>query len=368
MAFLPPLSKRALLALSLAGLSACSQEPTPPAPVRSVKIETAERGSRTSAEFIGTVRRSSRAQLSFEQAGRIKAIHVDIGDAIAKGQVLAVLDPLPVQQQFARASAQLNAARAALAERQLQFNQQEAMFKDGAVAQVSLTQARAALEASKAELNSAQADVTLAQRAVDHSVIRAPFDGQVIARHSEPTVDVTAGQAILDVQGSGQTEVAADVPAHLAKVLQAGATASARQDGNVLVPLTLRSVAQHESTAGTVPVLLEAADGGAPLLPGSLIHVLVQVDNANKTLTVPLSSLVPSSTAGAADVFVFSAAHQTVKKVRVRVGSYQGSQVEILGGLAEDAVIVTAGASYLTDGQKVRPYKSQSQLGQGETR
>ncbi len=368
MAFLPPPAMRALLVLSLVGLSACSKEPMPPTPVRSVKVETAERGSRTSAEFVGTVRRSSRAQLSFEQAGRIKAIHVDIGDAIRKGQVLAVLDALPAQQQFARASAQLSAARAALAERQLQFNQQEAMFKDGAVAQVTLTQARAALEASKAELNSAQADVALAQRAVDYSVIRAPFDGQVIARHSEPSVDVTAGQAILNVQGNGQTEVAADVPAHLASALQAGAAASARQDGTVLVPLKLRSVAQHESTAGTVTVLFEAADGGAPLRPGSLIHVLVQVDDASNTLTVPLSSLVPSSTAGAADVFVFSAAHQTVKKVRVRVGSYQGSQVEILGGLTEDAVIVTAGASYLTDGQKVRPYKSQSQLGQGEIR
>lgn len=366
MALFHPLAIRALLGLSITGLSACSQEPAPPAQVRSVKVEAAAHASRTSAEFIGTVRRSSRAKLSFEQAGRIKAIHVDIGDTIRKGQVLALLDPLPVQQQFVRASSQMNAARAALAERQLQFNQHEAMFKDGAVAQVSLTQARAALEASKAELNSAQADLALAQRSVDHSVIRAPFDGQVIARHSEPSVDVAAGQAIVDVQGSGQTEVAADVPANIAKTLQAGATASARQPGNVLIPLALRSVAQHESTAGTVPVLLKAADGAAQLLPGSLIHVLVQADTDGKALSVPVSSLVPTSIAGSADVFIFSPDHQTVKKVRVRVGSYQGSQVEILEGLADDALVVTAGASYLTDGQKVRLYKSQSQLGQGE--
>jgi multidrug resistance efflux pump len=76
--------------------------------------------------------------MSFEGSGRIASIAVDVGDTVRRGQTLARLDPEPAQLKLQQARADVSAANAQKAERELNFRQQQALF-DCRIPQLDLT-------------------------------------------------------------------------------------------------------------------------------------------------------------------------------------------------------------------------------------
>ncbi|MBN0545295.1 biotin/lipoyl-binding protein, partial [Pseudomonas aeruginosa] len=102
-----------------------------PEPLRTVKLEAVGAGSSAAASrFEATLRQEQRAELAFENGGRIAEIAVDVGDRVRKGQVLARLDAEPARLRLAQAEANLRAATVQARERQIQLQQQQAMFED----------------------------------------------------------------------------------------------------------------------------------------------------------------------------------------------------------------------------------------------
>lgn len=148
-------------------------------------------------EATGTVNAITNAQVSSQVSGRIARIDVDFNQPVHRGDVLAVLDPLPFQAQvrsvqavLAQATANARKADADLTLARHNADRARQLRERNLNAQADLDAAIAAeadavaqLGVTRAAMQQARAALSTAQANLDYSTIRAPCDGIVLARN-----------------------------------------------------------------------------------------------------------------------------------------------------------------------------------------
>ncbi|WP_045764462.1 efflux RND transporter periplasmic adaptor subunit [Xanthomonas albilineans] len=359
------------LSLAMLSLSGCSQDTTPVADApRAVKLEIVASGANQDSErFVAQVRQQQRAELGFEGGGRIADIAVDIGDRVHAGQILARLDPEPNRLRLQQAEANVGIASADLQQQQTQLAQQQAMFDDGATSAATLTAAKSSFAAAQARVRSAQSELALARRAVRQSELRAPFDGNVVARLQQPDALVGAGQAVLQVDGQDHAQVVATLPAARAATLQPGQEIAAYRSTapEHALPLRLRSVSTRVEEGATVQALFDSASAVAQLHAGETLLLALPTAGSVQPPSVPLSALIPSMGNQKMMLFVYRQDSRTVRRRQVDTGRIEGERVQILGGLRTGEYIVATGAAFLHDGQAVVPFHPATRLSSSTT-
>jgi HlyD family secretion protein len=169
-------------------------------------------------EATGTINAVTTVQVGSQVSGTIYKLHADFNSKVKANQIIAEIDPALFQGNLLQAKADLENARATLASAQANLEkaranaaQSEAEYErtktlaaKGVMSQQQLDLAKATAEAGQADVSAAQSEVTrsravvsqrsaavqVAQTNLDHTVIRAPIDGIVVAR----SVDV--GQTV----------------------------------------------------------------------------------------------------------------------------------------------------------------------------
>jgi len=157
----------------------------------------------------GNLRPTNQVQVGSEVSGRIDRVLVDVNDRVARGQVLAQINTDVIDDQIRQAQADLNSARAAVAQAgatidvdtaQLARLQEVYRLSGGKVpSKTELEAAQANVKRDRASVASAQAGVARAQAVLsssitnrDRAVIRSPVSGVVLARQVEPGQTVAA--------------------------------------------------------------------------------------------------------------------------------------------------------------------------------
>ena len=363
---LPHFSFRLYGLIASLALASCGGNVAPIAsPPRAVKLETVGVGALAETRFTALVRQEQRADLGFEGGGRIAAIAVDVGDQVRKGQVLARLDPEPTRLRMEQTEANVRAAAAELEERKTQLRQQQAMFDDGAISSATLTTSRVAFEAAQSKSRVAESDRDLAKRAFRQAEIRAPFDGSVVARLLQPQTDAGPGQAVLQLEGQGRSQVVAMLPADVGSGLAAGAGATGYRSNAPGKPIMLRfrSVSTRLEGGATVQAIFDLPAQDEVLRSGE--SLLLAVPAAPAGLTVPLTAIVPTLEKDAAAVFVYEPQTGRVLRRDVVLGAIEGARLHVRKGLTPGEEVVSAGASFLTNGQAVTLFRPETRLGAG---
>lgn len=157
----------------------------------------------------GNLRPTNQVEVGSEVSGRIDRIYVDVNDRVSRGQVLAQINTDVIEDQIRQAQANLNSARASVAQAgatldvdtaQLERLQEVYRLSDGKVpSKTELEAAEAAVKRDRAAVASAQAGVASAQAQLSTAVtnrnraeIRSPVAGVVLARQVEPGQTVAA--------------------------------------------------------------------------------------------------------------------------------------------------------------------------------
>lgn len=344
-------------------LTACSSDVPPEAPPRAVKVEEARNATSPGAQYAGLVRQLERADLSFEEDGLLKQVLVDVGDKVTPGQVLAKLDLEPMRLRLAQAQAALENAEAQAAERALVLSQQERMYRDGSVSETTMKSVRAATTAARAQVSSALADVALAKRSLRQAEIRAPYAGNIVGRDGQPDSMVSAGHAVLQIEGHARPQVVVNIPVSAVEAIASRRDFVGRQ-GNASLDLTVRNISAREQAGGTVEAIFDVSSGD----PRTNQPVLLSLEGEQRTaITVPLSSVMPSVAGKAATVFIYQASKHTVEPQVVELGQTIGGRVEVLKGIEPGDQVVTAGPGFLSAGQQVVLFRSSSMLSGGST-
>jgi RND family efflux transporter MFP subunit len=171
-------------------------------------VRLASTGPATGAGWAaGTIAAAERATLSTRLSAAVRAVHVEEGAAVARGQLLVSLEDADVRAQLAAAETAL--AAAAAHERRI------------AVLAAERAATPSELEAARAERARAEAGVAAARANLRYTEIRAPFAGTVQARRVDAGDLVGPGQPLVEMQG-GTLEVQATLSEAEARGLAVG--------------------------------------------------------------------------------------------------------------------------------------------------
>ena len=350
---------------------------TPAVSVRPVPVETAETESRDLVRRLylsGSLEASSRLEITPRAEGRIARITVDIGDAVATGDLLLELDPEEFQQELLQSQAELAVTQASLAEARESLN----------AARRELTRARELRSqgiASAAELETAESQAVLQQTRVDlaqsqlrqrtaslrsaeirmsYARIEADWQGpgtrHVAERMADPGTVISVNTAVLALVALAPLRAVVFVSEADYGRLRTGQTVRLRSatwpeeffDGTVA-----RIAPEFREASRQARVEIEVPNPDSRLRPGMFVEIAIDLDRRNQAQAVPRDALLQR-----ADGFVvFSidteADPPLARRHRVTPGIRDGEWVEIIEPELPQT-IVTLGQHLLSEGNPVR--------------
>lgn len=338
-----------LMALALAGLA--------PLPGLKAHAETAEQPARSVAAATvalavdaadirgsGLVAYKREVNLSFKIGGVVQGFAVDIGDLVTAGQTLATLDTGEIDAQWREAEAGVEKAQRDVA-------RLSPLVGNGFASQARLDDARTALQMALASRDTVAFNRGLA-------VIKAPADGVILSREVEGGQIVPAGLAVLTLGdiGSGRVVKVGLADRDVVKI-RLGDAASVRLPG-VEGPASARVTRiapKGDARTGAFMVELALDDTSLQVPSGLVADVAIRPQSAaeSKVVMIPASAILEGFGAEGS-VFVIDLKTSTVTRRRVVFGPLSGENVMIRSGLEPGEQVVSAGAGYLREGDRVQ--------------
>lgn len=144
--------------------------------------------------FPGELLPIERAEIFAKVSGYVNSVKVDIGDAVKKGQVIAVLDAPEVVANYAQVNSDLQTARSKYTGSMDAYKRiTNAAKVDGTVAAGELEKFKSQMMADSAALGASKAKLNAYAQLKSYLVIRAPFSGVITQRNIDPGTLVGTG-------------------------------------------------------------------------------------------------------------------------------------------------------------------------------
>lgn len=330
----------ALLIFALAG---CDTTPAHPAvivlPVDVARARDA--GGSSIITAVGTVARRREADLAFRLPGTLTRLDVDVGDRVARGQILGRLDPTEM-------AARLSAATSDVERAERTAQRYRKLAETGAIARSLYEDQRTEVD----QMRAAQERTAFDWRS---TTLAAPVSGIVLQRIGQAGETVAAGQAVLRVADERSALIIRLplAPRDAARV-RIGTLGSVRFDA-LPEPLTARVSRigrQASATTGTLDVemTLQESRGVESGMVGTVVLSGSGDKQAAGAVRIPSEALILAAN-GTAAIFTVDGGTRA-KLRRVRLLRFDGEDA-IIFGLGANAPVITAGAGYVKDGQPV---------------
>ena len=297
----------------------------------------------------GTVVSRNDSQLASEVEGRIASV-AEVGTVVPKGGIVARVDNTLAVTQLASDQANVTRLQAQLLYDHGQADRMQNLFSQNAIAKSTRDQSVSTRDMDAAALVQAQAAVRKSQYEVDHSDIRAPFPGRVVARLINPGEYASPGKPVVRLVDIGSTEVSAQIPIEMAGYLRDGQPVGIQIEGHSATASVRAIVPVGDISSRTIEIRLTLPAGEG--FVGDAVKVLVPSARPHDVVAVPRDALVLRED----NTYVFKVDRKgIVQRVAVQTGSEEGSLVEVHGPIAAGERVIVRGAERLEAGQKVKP-------------
>lgn len=351
------------------GFIACSnQQQAVPATesVRNVPVLAVQRANVPDLlEAVGTVSATQTSILASQAMGNIAEIRVREGDHVQRGQVLAVIDDAEPRAALDRATAagsaaqqQLIAAESDLSLAESTLKRYQTLYEKNSVSPQEFDEmkgrqqsALARRDMARAEQSQAKAALAQAQTSLDHTRIRAPFDGVVTEKKVDPGTLASPGMPIFTVEDVRRYRLEATVNENDLRYLRTGQQ----------VPVTIDALG-NAALAGKVVQIVPAADAASRSflvkieLPGdsrlrSGLFGRAQFSRGERqALLIPRTAVVERGQLQG--IFVLD--QNKIAGLRyVTLGKPSGEAVEVLAGLESGERLVTRPGEIDLNGKRI---------------
>jgi len=285
------------------------------------------------------------ADLSARVQGYIREIKADIGDHVRKGQVLAVVDAPEVNTQSSEYEASLQAAKAkynASADHYQRLSRASQAKTPGIVAPVDLERSRQQMLADSASLNAATKLAQSYKEISGYLLLKAPFDGIVVARKADPGNLAGAGNTIMTIQNNNTLRLRVAVPESFISSGAAADTVHFKTDAFPEKGFT----AQLTRKSGTIDPATRTElweydynNKGGELKAGTFAYVQLVMARPGPSFVVPFPSVATTQEKR----FVIRIKEGKAEWIDVRKGIALDNGTEIFGNLQEgDTLVVNA--------------------------
>lgn len=289
--------------------------------------------------------------------GFIKALYVDRGSRVKKGQLLALLEAPEMTQQYLADQAESHK----LYERYLYSKQNLARLKmaarqSGAVADIEIEKAHYQLRSDSASYAAAQAKTRVMAEMQGYLRIRAPFAGTITDRNVSVGALVgessPKGTSLFSMAQQGKLRLTVAIPERHSPALQAGTKATftvSGRPGQVYTSTLSRNGMVVNQAERSVTAEFDVKNQDGALRGGEYAQVRLTLRRPYTTVWVPDKSVVRAQSG----IFVLKVQNDQIHRIPVSEGIRQDSLLEVFGEIAPGDLIVQKGTEELAEKTQV---------------
>jgi RND family efflux transporter MFP subunit len=285
--------------------------------------------------------------------GDLTAVYVREGDTVRAGQLLASFEASTQESSRASAEADRVAANAELANAQWTLEQNESLFKAGAIAERDLKTSQQAVATARARLAAAVARLRASGNEARDTRVVAPASGVVEKRLVDGGVHLARGAPMFTIVRSGTLELAAAVPARQANAVRTGQVVHFVADGRRFDGKVARVSPTIDPATRSVTVYVQVPNPGNTLRGGTFATGRVVSRTLTNALAVPTGALRQGQEDGKPFVYRIDGKTLNVAPVQVGVVDEQQGIAQITEGLQAGDRIVVGNVGTLGRGMQV---------------
>jgi len=362
--------------------------------VPEVYVARPQPASEAALSLPGTTQAIQDSIIYARTSGYLAKRHVDIGDRVSAGQLLAEVASPEIDQQLRQAQADLlqseknlDLQRANLELARTTMARYQAADAEGAVAKQAVDQsvsthstARAAVAAAEANVQSNRANVQRLAELTGFQRVVAPFDGTVIQRNVDVGALITAGSPVnntaaapssvtgaanglFEVAQTDTLRVFVNVPQAYAPNVRTGLPVQVRVRGQMQEPVAAkvtRTASALDPGTRTLLTQVDIPNSSHRMVPGMFVYVDFTIGPSGTRWRVPATAMIFD--AHGTRVIVVGAGNK-LHFQPVVVGRDLGTSIDIQAGLRGDEAVVQQPRVSLQEGQAVTPIESRTGSG-----
>lgn len=344
---------------------------------RLLPVEVAEVDMRAAfeaeARYAGRITASRSSNLGFERPGLLASVAVDEGAKVKAGDVLASLDTRSLEAQLAQARAQENEASARLALANVTVNRQKQLLDRKNVSEQRYDEARFNRQATAAQLAGARASIQALEVALELATIRAPYDGDIVARMVDEGTVVNAGQPIFRLLESAALEAHIGIPPETAATLNTGTIYQVDVRGQLYPAVLSQVLSEVDAETRTISAIFLVEAPLSDVRAGELARVVLTQEVREPGFWVPLEALsegrrglwavyvvAPDDADGTQETVIENAG--VIERRTVQLLHTEAARAYVRGTLRDGEAYVSNGTHRLVPGQRVRVLDAVAQV------
>ncbi|MDF2997081.1 MAG: efflux transporter periplasmic adaptor subunit [Xanthobacteraceae bacterium] len=287
----------------------------------------------------------------------VAEIAVEEGQRVGEGDLLVRLNDAALNAEIAEQNALIDEAAANLASSQRELGRAEQLVTTRAISQQTADERATTVKTNEAKLIAAKAVLEQLKVQLARTRILAPDDGLVLKRSVSLGQVVSTGTELVRMVQRSRLQVDASVAEAELLAVQAGDGVRVIDPAGRSLSATVRELAPSVDATSRLGIARIDLPADSGLKPGMFVRVEIETE-PRVALAVPRQALVWRT--NGAGVFVVNS-DASVALNPVVTGRQMDDLVEITSGLAENQRIVSEGAAFLNDGDRVQVGTSAAQ-------
>lgn len=327
----------------------------------------------------GTIEPVTSVTVGTQVSGIVSKLFVDYNSVVKKGQVIAELDKTNLMSQLNTAKTQLATAQSQLNYQTANYKRYKTLFEKGLVAADDFDNAKLSYTQAKEQVASAKEEVQRAQTNLGYATITSPIDGVVLSKSVEEGQTVAASFSTPELftiaQDLTNMQVVADVDEADIGDVKEGERVTFTVDAypDDTFEGEVKQVRQEATTTNNVvtyEVVISAPNTDLKLKPGLTANVTIYTAERKGVLSVPSKALrftPQKETVGKMKIVDVANAKNKVWTIegnsivahKVNIGMTDGTNTQIVGGIAEGTKVVTG--LNVMGGEEEKPMEAQGE-------
>ena len=285
------------------------------------------------ATYTSTVQPYVKNNIAPQSGNRIKAIKADVGDFVSKGQILAEMDQIQLQQ-----------AELQMKNKEVEYERLKGLYEAGGLSKSDLDAIELAYQVSKTQY----------ENLLENSVLRSPVTGVITARNYDVGDMYAMAAPLFTVEQIVPVKLLVGVSESDYTKVKKGDKVEIVADalpGKVFEGKVRKIYPTIDPATRTFTVEIVVNNYKKELRPGMFARVTVTF-GTNNSVVIPDVAVVKQQGSGERFVYILNE-DGTVTYQKVVLGRRMGTEYEVLEGIPDGATIVTGGQIRLKDGIKV---------------
>lgn len=349
-----------LVLLATVALTSCGGSVKDKKPLRTVRYEKVKTANGIRLRtFAGQARSGMESKISFRVNGVVKHMDVKIGDSVQKGQVIAQLDPTDFSLKVQQAEAALLQSKAQMRLAAASYSRIRELYETNSTSRNQLDASRAESESAAAAVEAMQKKLALTRSQLGYTTLAVPTNGTIAEVMVEENETISRGEPVVVLNSDSNLEVQVSLPETLVADVQKGdqvAVTFGALPGEYFTGF-VSEVGVTSEAGTTFLVIVELPTSPKGLRSGMSAEVQFMFYEPDELNRIFVSPIAVKGRGEGNYVFIVKPEEEgvgIVEKRQVKIGSLTNAGLEIVEGVNDGDLIITAGWQRVKDGQRVK--------------